>query len=58
VVDEMNMTEITIAYGQTEASPVCTQTTTDDSIAVRVATVGKVLPHMEAKSSTPKPERP
>lgn len=53
VVDEMNMTEITIAYGQTEASPVCTQTTTDDSIAVRVATVGKVLPHMEAKIVDP-----
>lgn len=53
VVDQMNMTEITIAYGQTEASPVCTQTTTDDSIAVRVATVGRVLPHVEAKVINP-----
>ncbi len=53
VVDEMNMTEITIAYGQTEASPVCTQTTTDDSIEVRVATVGRVLPFMEAKIVDP-----
>ncbi len=53
VVDEMNMTEITIAYGQTEASPVCTQTTTEDSIEVRVATVGRVLPFVEAKIVDP-----
>ena len=31
VVDEMNMKEITIVYGQTQASPGCTQTTTDDT---------------------------
>lgn len=49
VVDRMGMSEITIAYGQTEASPVCTQTTTDDSIEMRVSTVGRVLPHVEAK---------
>lgn len=49
VVDEMGMTEITICYGQTEGSPVCTQTTTDDSIELRVATVGRVLPYIEAK---------
>ncbi len=53
VVDEMNMSEITIAYGQTEASPVCTQTTTDDSIEVRVSTVGRVLPFIEAKIVDP-----
>ncbi len=53
VVDEMNMTEITIAYGQTEASPVCTQTTTDDSIELRVSTVGRVLPFVEAKIVDP-----
>lgn len=53
VVDEMGMTEITIAYGQTEASPVCTQTTTEDSIAVRVSTVGKALPNIECKIVDP-----
>ena len=49
VVNEMNMREITIAYGQTEASPVCTQTTTDDPLEVRVSTVGRTLPNMEIK---------
>ncbi len=53
VVDEMGMKEITISYGQTEASPVCTMTTTDDSIEVRVATVGRVMPHIEAKIVDP-----
>lgn len=53
VVDLMNMRDITIAYGQTEASPVCTQTTTDDRIELRVSTVGRVLPHVEAKVVDP-----
>lgn len=53
VVDEMGATDITIAFGQTEASPVCTQTTTDDSIAIRVSTVGRVLPYIEAKIIDP-----
>ncbi len=53
VVDRMNMREITIAYGQTEASPVITQTTTDDPLEVRVATVGKELPGIEVKIVDP-----
>ena len=53
VVDEMGMKEITISYGQTEASPVCTMTTTDDSIEVRVSTVGRVMPYVEAKIVDP-----
>lgn len=53
VVDEMGMKEITIAYGQTEASPVCTQTTTEDSIEIRVNTVGRVLPGVQAKIVDP-----
>jgi fatty-acyl-CoA synthase len=53
VVDEMHMRDITISYGQTEASPVCTQTTTDDSIEVRVATVGKAMPFIECKLVDP-----
>jgi len=48
-VDMMGIREITIAYGQTEASPVVTQTRTDDPIEIRVATVGKMLPHMKVK---------
>ncbi len=58
VVDEMNMTEITIAYGQTESSPVCTQTTTDDSIEHRVSTVGQVLPSVEARIVDPETGEP
>lgn len=52
-IDEMGMSEITIAYGQTEASPVCTQTSTDDSIERRVQTVGKMLPGIEGKIVDP-----
>ncbi len=49
VIDEMNMAEVTIAYGMTETSPVSTQTMTTDSIDRRVSTVGKVHPHVEIK---------
>jgi len=45
----MNLSEMTIAYGLTEASPVITQTTTTDPIEVRVNTVGRPLPHTEVK---------
>ncbi|MFZ5989747.1 MAG: AMP-binding protein [Bacillota bacterium] len=53
VVDLMGAKEVTIAYGQTEASPVCTQTRVDDSIELRVSTVGRVLPFIEAKVVDP-----
>ncbi len=49
VVREMHMPEITIAFGQTESSPVITMTKPDDSIELRVSTVGTVQPHMEVK---------
>jgi fatty-acyl-CoA synthase len=49
VMREMYLTEITIAYGQTESSPVITQTRTDDPVELRVATVGRALPDVEAK---------
>ena len=49
VVNDMGAEEITIAYGQTESSPVITQTRTDDPIDLRVSTVGRKLPDVEVK---------
>ncbi|MFO7983970.1 MAG: AMP-binding protein [Desulfuromonadales bacterium] len=49
VIRDMNAEEITIAYGQTESSPVISQTRTDDPIELRVATVGRALPDVEVK---------
>jgi fatty-acyl-CoA synthase len=48
-VAAMNLSEITIAYGMTETSPVSFQTTTDDPLERRVATVGRIHPHIEVK---------
>ncbi|MCL0085628.1 AMP-binding protein, partial [Thermodesulfovibrionales bacterium] len=48
VVDTM-APEVTIAYGQTESSPVVTQTRPDDSLARRVSTVGQAAPGVEIK---------
>lgn len=53
VVGKMGAKEITIAYGQTEASPVITQTRTDDPIELRVSTVGRALPNVEVKIVDP-----
>lgn len=53
VVDKMNMTEITIVFGQTESSPGCTQSRVDDSIELRVTTVGRNLPGVECKIVDP-----
>jgi fatty-acyl-CoA synthase len=49
VTHEMGAREITIGYGQTEASPLITQTRTDDPIELRVGTVGRPIPGFEAK---------
>lgn len=49
LVDEVGCKEMTIAYGLTEASPVVTQSSVDDSIEVRVRTVGRPLPGVEVK---------
>lgn len=54
VVEKMNMKEITIVYGQTEASPGCTQSRTDDPLDIRVNTVGRPLPGVECKIVDPK----
>ncbi len=53
VIGKMGMTGITIAYGQTEASPVITQTRTDDPFERRVETAGRALPHIEIKIVRP-----
>jgi len=52
-MEKMYLKEITIAYGLTEASPVITMTRRDDPIEKRVETVGKVLPHIDAKIVDP-----
>jgi fatty-acyl-CoA synthase len=49
VGERLGARELTIAYGQTEASPVVTQTRTDDPIELRVETVGRPLPGVEIK---------
>ncbi len=53
VVNAMNMREITIPYGLTEVSPVCTMTNISDSIEKRVATVGRKMPFVEVKVVDP-----
>ena len=53
VVDQMGAKEITIAYGQTEASPVITLTRTEDTLERRVSTVGTVLPNVEVNLVDP-----
>ncbi len=49
VIDLMHAREVVIAYGETEASPVATLTSPDDSLEDRTATVGSPLPHLEVK---------
>jgi len=53
VQTDMGMREVTICYGMTETSPVSTQSGTDDPLDKRVATVGRVHPHVEVKVVDP-----
>ena len=53
VIARMNMREVTIAYGMTETSPVSFQSHVDDPLDKRVATVGRVHPHVEVKIVDP-----
>ena len=50
---DMNMAEVTIAYGMTETSPVSCQSSTDTPLDKRVSTVGLVQPHLEIKIIDP-----
>jgi fatty-acyl-CoA synthase len=52
-ISDMHMTEVSIAYGMTETSPVSTQTRVDDDVERRVSTVGRVHPHVEVKVVDP-----
>jgi fatty-acyl-CoA synthase len=49
VASTMHMSEITIAYGMTETSPVSFQSSRDDPLELRVSTVGTIQPHLEVK---------
>ena len=49
VVAQMHMSEVTIAYGMTETSPVSFQSSTTDPLEKRVTTVGRIQPHLEVK---------
>ncbi len=53
VINDMHCRDITIAYGLTEASPVVAQTRADDPIEVKVGTVGRELPDIEVKLTSP-----
>lgn len=53
VREEMHCPEIVIAFGQTESSPVMTMTRRDDPVHLRVSTVGRLLPGIEAKIVDP-----
>ncbi|MDR7033037.1 AMP-binding protein [Mesorhizobium sp. BE184] len=49
VISLMNMSQVTIAYGMTETSPVSFQSGTGDPLDKRVSTVGRIQPHVECK---------
>jgi fatty-acyl-CoA synthase len=53
VIAEMHMRDVTICYGMTETSPVTFQTRRDDPLERRVASVGQIHPHVEAKIVDP-----
>jgi fatty-acyl-CoA synthase len=53
VRSRMHMDEVAIVCGMTETSPVSTQTAPEDPVSKRVATVGRVHPHVEVKIVDP-----
>jgi fatty-acyl-CoA synthase len=52
-VNDMHMSEVSIAYGMTETSPVSCQTRVDDDLERRTATIGRAAPHVEIKIIDP-----
>jgi fatty-acyl-CoA synthase len=57
-IDKMNMSEILIVFGQTECSPGATMSSIDDSVEVRVGTVGRELPGIECRIVDPNTNEP
>ena len=53
VMERMHMTDVLILFGMTETSPMATQTAADDTLARRVGSVGRVVPHVEIKIIDP-----
>jgi fatty-acyl-CoA synthase len=53
VIEKMNLTELTIIYGLTEASPGITMTPRFDAVELRTQSVGRILPEMEVKIINP-----
>ena len=53
VTDKLNLSEMTIAYGLTEASPLITQTDVGDALELRVTTVGTAIPDVEVRIADP-----
>jgi len=49
LVARLHMRDLTIAYGMTETAPLSFQSTPDDPLERRVASIGRVLPHVEVK---------
>lgn len=49
VQKDMHMSEVTIAYGMTETSPVSFQSSIDTPLDKRVSSVGRVQPHLEVR---------
>ncbi len=58
VLNKMNITDMTIVFGQTESSPGCTQSRVGDPVEVRVSTVGRPLPGVECRIVDPKTNEP
>jgi fatty-acyl-CoA synthase len=52
-VNDMHMTEVAIAYGMTETSPVSCQTLIDDDEERRTSSIGRAHPHIEVKIVDP-----
>jgi fatty-acyl-CoA synthase len=49
VVSELHMSQVTIAYGMTETSPISFQSSVTDPLERRVSTVGRIHSHVEVK---------
>lgn len=49
MIEDMNLSGITIGYGMTETSPLSTQTSAGADLETRTETVGTMLPHFEGR---------